>query len=205
MPPDADDDRSEQRKQRKQQIVAVAKQVFAEFGYHNASIGEIITRANIARGTFYLYFQSKHSVFDSILDAALSDLRARISRIDIETPGAAAPQLQLRANLTRVVEYVLGDQPLTQILLNHNQDPKAEVAERVHGFFGDVAGLMAGALEQGIEMKLIRPCNTRLVAWGLLGAARGMIEYCIAADAPPSTAEIVDEMIALSLRGVFTG
>ena len=54
-----------------------AKRVFAEAGYHGASINAIIERAQIARGTFYLYFESKAAVFDSILDEAMRDLRAR--------------------------------------------------------------------------------------------------------------------------------
>ncbi|MEM9490681.1 MAG: helix-turn-helix domain-containing protein, partial [Myxococcota bacterium] len=67
--PSATDD---QRQQRRRQILSVAKRVFAENGYHSASISQIIARANIARGTFYLYFSSKQAVFDSILDEAVS-------------------------------------------------------------------------------------------------------------------------------------
>ncbi|MCG8423726.1 MAG: TetR/AcrR family transcriptional regulator [Proteobacteria bacterium] len=202
MPHESDDDR---REQRRRQILSVAKEVFAEFGYHNASIGEIISRAAIARGTFYLYFQSKQSVFDSILDEALRELRARITEIDVDDPAADPPQVQLRHNLLRVLDYVLGDRPLTHMLLNHREDPRAEVAERVQVFFADVAVLITSSLQHGIEMKLVRPCNTALVAWGLLGAARGMIEFCLSAGQPPSVEEIADEIIAFALRGVFVG
>ena len=47
------------REDRRAQILQKAKEVFAERGYHNASISEIILRAGIARGTFYLYFRTK--------------------------------------------------------------------------------------------------------------------------------------------------
>src|SRR6185503_7607063 len=85
-----------QKQERRRQILAAAKAVFAEAGYHGASIHAIIERAQIARGTFYLYFESKAAVFDSILDEAMRDLRGRIHRIDVETPDAPPPQLQLR-------------------------------------------------------------------------------------------------------------
>lgn len=48
-----------QKRERRQQILDAAKHVFAEAGYHGASINAIIERAEIARGTFYLYFESK--------------------------------------------------------------------------------------------------------------------------------------------------
>lgn len=205
MIPDPEDDR---RQARRREILECAKQVFAELGYHNASINEIITRAAIARGTFYLYFSGKQAVFDSILDEALSELRSRITRIVVGTPDAAPPQVQLRQNLVRVLDYVLSDRALTQIILNHKQSPQAEVAERVDGFFGDVAKLIQASLEYGISMKLVRPCNTRLVAAALLGAVRGVIEYCLKETATPNMNkpdmdEIVDELIAFTLRGVF--
>jgi len=202
VPSDADDDR---REQRHQQILAVAQQVFAELGYHKASINEIITRANIARGTFYLYFSSKESVFNSILDGALSELSSRITRIEVDDPGADPPQDQLRQNLIRLIGYVLSDRPLAQLLLDHSQNPQAKVAERVDEFFVKLASLLRSSLERGITMKLVRPCNTSVAAWGLMGAARGMIEYCLKAETPPSVDEIVDELNALALRGVFTG
>lgn len=202
MPSDYEDDRKEQRRR---QIVSVAKQVFAELGYHDASINEIITRANIARGTFYLYFSSKQAVFDSILGEALSELRSRITQIQVGNPDAEPPQVQLRQNLIRVFQYVLSDQPLTQLLLHHDQPPQSEVAERVELFFAHVAGLIESSLQHGITMGLVRPCNTALVAAALLGAARGLIEFCLRADSPPMIEKVVDELLVFALRGVFIG
>ena len=80
--------------ERRRQILSAAKAVFAEAGYHGASIHAIIERAQIARGTFYLYFESKAAVFDSILDEAMTDLRARIHRIEVADKAAPPPQVQ---------------------------------------------------------------------------------------------------------------
>ena len=63
------------KQERRRQILGAAKHVFADAGYHGASIHAIIERAQIARGTFYLYFESKAAVFDSILDQAMAELR----------------------------------------------------------------------------------------------------------------------------------
>ncbi|MGO1342428.1 MAG: TetR/AcrR family transcriptional regulator, partial [Cellulosimicrobium funkei] len=39
-------------------ILAAAEQVFAEVGYHDASIVKITESAGVGQGTFYLYFES---------------------------------------------------------------------------------------------------------------------------------------------------
>src|SRR5437868_14226142 len=100
------------KQERRRQIIAAAKLVFADAGYHGASINAIIERAQIARGTFYLYFESKAAVFDSILDQAMADLRARIHRIEVEDPAAPAPQVQLRAQVVATLEYIVRDRAL---------------------------------------------------------------------------------------------
>jgi len=53
---------------RHQQIVEAAIKVFATHGYRVASVADIIAQAGVARGTFYLYFQSKEEVFNAALD-----------------------------------------------------------------------------------------------------------------------------------------
>src|ERR1041385_4192821 len=112
-------DPSERQKQeRRRQIIAAAKSVFADSGYRGASINAIIERAQIARGTFYLYFESKAAVFDSILDQAMADLRAKLHRIEVGAPGALPPQIQLRDQVIATLEYIVDDRPLATLLLS---------------------------------------------------------------------------------------
>ncbi len=200
-----DDGGDDRRVLRRQQILQTAKEVFAERGYHNASINEIITRANIARGTFYLYFSNKHKVFDSILGEALTGLRDRITRIEIDDPDAPSPQEQLRQNLVRVLAFLLGDQPLTRLVLNHSQHPQTEVAERVDAFLVGVIDLIEASLTRGVHMGLVRPCDARLIAAALLGAFQGMISDCLRAATPPDVDTVADQMLAFAMFGVFQG
>jgi AcrR family transcriptional regulator len=201
VPPAVETDR--QKLERRRQILDAAKQVFAEAGYHGASINAIVERAEIARGTFYLYFESKSAVFDSILDEAMSELRARIHRIDVDDPGGPPPQVQLRSQLMATVEYVVGDRPLATLLLKAGHTPDAEAAQRLDQFFDDVRGFLIRALETGVEIGLVRQCNHALVAAALLGSVRGVIELLVDSPAPPPVDEVVAELITVCLRGVL--
>src|SRR5690606_25495730 len=58
--PDGRAARAERRRaERREAILSAAKTVFRDKGYHQASVHDIIDEAQIARGTFYLYFSSK--------------------------------------------------------------------------------------------------------------------------------------------------
>jgi AcrR family transcriptional regulator len=188
---------------RRTQIIDAAKAVFSEAGYHGASINAIIERAAIARGTFYLYFESKSAVFDSILDQAMTDLRTRIQRIEVEDPGAPPPQVQLRQQLIETLEYIVGDRPLAQLLLKAGHTPDAEATERLEQFFADIRALIERALETGVEIGLVRRCNRKLVAAALLGMVRGVVEHLVTATEPPSIDDVVTELTMVGLRGVI--
>ena len=52
--------------------------MFGELGYHNAGIVEITQRADVALGTFYLYFPDKKAIFADLVRALNTRLRAAI-------------------------------------------------------------------------------------------------------------------------------
>jgi AcrR family transcriptional regulator len=191
------------KQERRRQILASAKAVFADAGYHGASIHAIIERAQIARGTFYLYFSSKAAVFDSILDQAMTDLRAKLRRIDVADTAAAPPQVQLRDQIVGALEYIVRDRPLATILITAGHTPDAEATERLDQFFAEVRDLLKRALETGMEIGLLRPCQSELVAAAMLGMIRGVIELMIHQTDAPTVDEVVSEMLAVALRGVL--
>ena len=58
----------------RRRLLEAAEQVFAELGYHDASIVKITEAAGVGQGTFYLYFASKKTVFDEVV----LDLNTRV-------------------------------------------------------------------------------------------------------------------------------
>src|SRR5690242_16891514 len=66
------------RARTKADILAAAREVFAEHGYHDASIAEIAERADVAVGTFYLYFHDKEEAFTTLLNEGFEEARRRV-------------------------------------------------------------------------------------------------------------------------------
>ena len=190
------------KRERRKQILDAAKHVFAEAGYHGASIHAIIERADIARGTFYLYFESKSAVFSSILDQAMADLRRHMHRIEVDNP-KIPPQLQLRAQVIDALEYVVQDRPLAMLLLSAGHTPDAEAAERLDQFFGEIRDLLRRAFESGQEIKLLRKVQPELLAAAMLGMIRGVVELLVTQPDAPPVAAAVDELLTVALRGVL--
>jgi AcrR family transcriptional regulator len=64
---------------RREELLAAAREVLAQNGYERTTVSSIATRANVAQGTFYLYFPSKEAL-PGALARKLSETLAQASR-----------------------------------------------------------------------------------------------------------------------------
>ena len=66
---------------RQSEIITAARKVFAEKGYINTTVDEIAAVAALAKGTIYLYFESKEQIYNAVLANDLETLRLTIEKI----------------------------------------------------------------------------------------------------------------------------
>ncbi len=71
-------------------LLEAAEQVFAELGYHDASIVKITEAAGVAQGTFYLYFAGKKEIFEELV----RDLNRRVRHTMKEASSQGATRLE---------------------------------------------------------------------------------------------------------------
>jgi AcrR family transcriptional regulator len=74
----------------RQRLLVAAEHVFAELGYHDASIVKITEAAGVGQGTFYLYFASKQEIFDELV----RDLNSRVRHAMKEASSKGTTRLE---------------------------------------------------------------------------------------------------------------
>lgn len=86
--------RSERKRARTRiALLAAARTIFAERGYHDASIAEITAQADVGVGTFYLHFRDKDDAFCTLLDEGFQTMQAEIAAEVQETRGPLLPRV----------------------------------------------------------------------------------------------------------------
>jgi AcrR family transcriptional regulator len=118
------------REDRRRQLLDAATAVFAQKGYRNAGVGDIIARAGVARGTFYLYFTSKEEIFLAIVE----DFHGRVTRaleavdaVATDTSGAGA-HAALQASFRSWLGFFAAHRDATRVILREASsiDPRFE-------------------------------------------------------------------------------
>jgi AcrR family transcriptional regulator len=89
---------------RRAELIEAAMRRFAIEGLEETSVAEIVAEAGVAQGTFYLYFESKADLVNSVVVQLSEQIVEGIERITDATPMCAVEKLgRMRDELLTVV------------------------------------------------------------------------------------------------------
>jgi AcrR family transcriptional regulator len=157
--------------ERRQQILAHARDVFAKKGYHAAKIDDIVAAAGIARGTFYLYFEDKRGIFEEIVDRTIARIGMNIQRVD---PTGDVRE-QVKENIRIVVRMLIEDRATTKIMLSAAFGVDAAFDRKLLSFYDEITNLLVSSLTDGQRMGLVEKGDVRLFAYLGIGALKELL------------------------------
>jgi AcrR family transcriptional regulator len=177
-------------------LLEAAERIFAELGYHDASIVKITEAAGVAQGTFYLYFESKKAVFDEVV----LDLNSRVRHAMTE---AAAE------GTTRAERELLGFGAFFRFTAEHPalyriiRQAEFVSPETLHLHYERLtSGYMTG-LRQAMQAGEVADGDAEVLAWSLMGIGElvGMrwILWNEARELPES---VFDELARIIVRAL---
>lgn len=166
------------RERRRREVLDVALRVFSERGYHLARIDDIVREAGVARGTFYLYFESKNAIFHELLDELLGRIRASVAGVDVG-PSAAPLREQVLTSVRNVLASFQASPELTRVVLREAVGLDREITRKLEDFYGGLHRWLADSLANGARLGLLREMNVELVAWCVMGSVRQMAQLLV--------------------------
>lgn len=154
--------RSSKGERTRRRLLEAAENVFAERGYHDASIVKITEAAGVGQGTFYLYFSSKRAIFDELV----LDLNHRVRRAMTEASSTAD---------TRAERELLGFAAFFRFTAEHPalyriiRQAEFVSPEMLHRHYDKLTEGYVGGLEQAMEQGEIANGDPEVLAWALMG------------------------------------
>lgn len=146
----------------RQKLLEAAERIFAELGYHDASIVKITEAAGVGQGTFYLYFASKKEVFDEVV----LDLNARVRHAMTEAADAGT---------TRAERELLGFGAFFRFTAEHPalyriiRQAEFVSPETLQLHYDRLLRPYAAGLAQAMEAGEIAEGHAEVLAWSLMG------------------------------------
>jgi AcrR family transcriptional regulator len=181
------------KEKRRQELLAAARNVFATKGFHEAKVDDIAAAARVAKGTFYLYFADKRSIFVELVDSLFARLAAAILEVDVDGDVAG----QIKHNIRAVIAVLLDDPAVTQMLLSYTAVPDQKFLQKIRSFYAGVKKLLSEALGRGQEMMIVAPGDVELFATFTLGALKETLLEIAMTGRSYSREQLVSELYGL--------
>jgi AcrR family transcriptional regulator len=193
---------SARREERRQQILECARDAFAERGYQVVTVDDIVARAQIARGTFYLYFDDKRAVLDALIDGFLQRILGCIVAIDI-AHAKDSPREQLRQNVERIIRFALQEPAMLQIALRDATRVDATFDAKVRSFYGALRIFLAESLEEGQDNRIVREGDRAVMVSIGLGGLKELVLDAVTGTLERTPEALVDELMRFLDQGLL--
>lgn len=157
---------TDQGRERREQLLVCAAELFAERGYAATRIVDICEAAGVAKGLFYWYFPTKEALFADLV----REMRAKLRRAQAAAMDPAADSLtRLRQGTEASVRFMAEHRAFFALLEveQHARDFTALLHEGTDVYVDDTVRLIAEAQAEGLVDDAHDP---RLLALGVLGA-----------------------------------
>jgi len=195
--------RAEQKRhERRDAILRAAEHVFSARGYPDASIADVIDAAQISRGTFYLYFDSKEALYLELIERFTDLVTEALQVVD---PDDADPAQRIFENVQRIVDVALTHPELTRLVLRESRGLDPALDERLDRLYDFLHGMVVGALEKGAQSGLIRKVYEPVVATALIGGFKEVFLHRLAPEAARNANRtlLAQALFEFSIRGLL--
>ncbi|MCP5094995.1 MAG: TetR/AcrR family transcriptional regulator [Chloroflexi bacterium] len=181
-------------------MMQAAVRVFAEKGYHAATVRDIVRDADVAIGTFYFYFPDKETLFvhlyEETADFLLQAIRQGVS-------GRLKLPQQISAGLQAYINIAIYEPAVIQLLLVGGVGAIPSLTAKRKEFRERLVRIWQQPLEQALSKGLIPPQHTRRMAELFAGGFDEVVLNLLTAPEPEEEAgTAVQDMTTFALRAV---
>ena len=187
---------------RHEEILEAARKVFARRGYSEASVEDIAREAGIAKGTLYLYYDSKQEIYWEALKRGLGAL---CDAIEKRVSAERSCESKVRAFIAAKLTWFEENQDLFKIYhaeFAHAMSQPACLRKDFNEFHSRQMKLLTRALRQGILQKVIRKLPAEAAAEAILDVARGIITQRLLGWSRTKLQADIDFLFDLTWKGL---
>ncbi|QNP68963.1 TetR/AcrR family transcriptional regulator [Streptomyces roseirectus] len=181
---------------RRAALLKGATEVFRRKGIAAATVAELAEAGEVAKGTFYLYFDSKDhllgALWEEYVDGFLRDTRAML-----DEGGAWWPSLDRL--IRSMIEHAVRNADLHRLVY---RSANAKALELCHASNQRVVDLMSDFVARGTLVGAFHARDTRLACRMIFHAADGLLDDLISLDEPIDLEEVTAAVLELAHRGL---
>lgn len=193
----------EDKEERRSEILAAAKKVFARRGYHATTIADIARVARLSYGSIYWYFDSKDSLFHALMESEAQQLRDHVTDALTNTPTAGAPDAPFRAAVRATFEFFEADRSVVKLLFRDSYALGDRFEKHLFGIYEGFVADIERIIEDAQKRGLVVDMPPRMVAFSVAALVGQIAHRRLVTDDGLPAAVVADFVVSLLLNGLL--
>lgn len=188
-----------------EKLLSAAIDLMSKKGYHRTTVADIVNAAGVAQGTFYLYFDSKKSLFKKLMDRFYDLLESALVAVDLNSNALESTEdlaMQIRTAIRNILLVYQDNAVLARIFLREAMGLEPDFAELWDSITERLATTGTLIMEQAIERDLLPPQNSIIVAHSVVGMIERVAYYWLFQENEFGLEEVVDALARFEMLGV---
>lgn len=181
--------------QRRSQLLETAVGVFAEQGYHAASMNDVAEAAGVTKPVLYQHFSSKRDLFVELLTSIGDELRDTIAKA---TADASGPRQQIEQGMVAYFRFVDTRTDSFRVLFGSGarRDPE----------FASFARSVEESIAESIALLIVvdgQPASHRdVLANSIVGMTEAASRHWLAHDRSPDVDTLAEQLSRMAWSGM---
>jgi AcrR family transcriptional regulator len=184
--------------ERRADLLRAAAVAFVAKGVDDVTVADITSAAGVAKGTFYLYFESKSHVLRELRVQVSDQLRTKIA--GLATSNGTSDWWSVTDETVRVIiEYWLADRDLHRVVLAGSGDAFATLDD----YERSMEAMLAQFILVGVGAGVVSCSDPPLMARLIIHAVEGVVYHAITEKDPPDAERLIavtTELVHRALR-----
>ncbi|MCL2090035.1 MAG: TetR/AcrR family transcriptional regulator [Micrococcales bacterium] len=183
-------------RERRAQLVDVARTLFAEKGFEQTSVEEIAARANVSKPVVYEHFGGKEGIYAVVVDRETQALTSTLIAA-LETAGH--PKALLERTALALLDYIEDNEDGFRILVRDS--PVAQATGTFSSLIGDVATQVEHLLAAQFSRRGQNPRTAPMYSQMLVGMVALTGQWWLDARSPRKD-EVAAHLVNLAWNGL---
>ena len=187
---------------RRQSIIQAAAALFAKVGFNDCEMQRVASRLRIAKGTLYLYYESKRDIYIAALKFGIEQMYSMVAE---KLSAVSAPEDKLRTLIAVKLAYFDDNRDFFKIYYSELGNlciHPGTIDNEFKMLYLESAKVVESILKEGARKKVIRSVRTEQAAFAISDIIRSVVTHRVLGWSKSKISQDVDFIFDLIWKGI---
>jgi AcrR family transcriptional regulator len=176
-------------------LMKAALEVFLEKGFHPTRIEDIIARAKVGKGTFYLYYKNKEEVVDRCMENFRTEIGQTLNWVHQNIDSEAGINEVFLNEARMLAETLSSNQIAGKFLFREGRAVSTEIDRKMSAYYLELVETSEQTLAMAMAVGLIKELNPRVSAMCIIGGIIQIFYHWLEGDIEGDVDDLLGETV----------